>query len=326
MSLRAALELFIQEYPSAMTRPFAKDAVASFISNEVPEIVSSVIQNDRYIVEGSAGKGRWALVPWVAVFDSLVTDSAQDGFYIVYLVKEDFSGVYLSLNQGVTLVRERYHGDAKKALSTRAADFVARLGAIPNGFTAGNIDLAVSGSSSLGAYYQTGAIISRLYSANSLPSEDELTRDLLTLVVQYAVLVDRELPSSSSLEQEDDEVHFEDLTKIRAHKRIERNQKLARKVKKLKGFRCEACGFRYESSYHGMNTDYIEAHHLTPLAGLTGTKIALDPVKDFAVLCADCHRMIHRSEFVHDVAAFRNNHLRAIIAKAAEAPAVYTVD
>ena len=311
MSLRVALELILQEYPNASKRPFAKDSVASFISGEVPEIIRSLIKNPRYLVNGSAGKGRWARVPWIAVFDRLVTDSAQDGFYLVYLFKEDFSGIYLSLNQGVTHVRERYHSDAKHALSARAFDFLARLGRVPEGFIGGNIDLSVSSNSSLGAFYEKGAIVSRLYPAASLPSDDKLGNDLSALLDVYAVLTDRELPATKTLEREDDETNFEDLTKIRAHKRIERNQRLARRVKQLKGYTCESCGFRYESRFKNVDTDYIEAHHLTPLAELVGTKVSLDPTKDFAVLCANCHRMIHRTDCVHDIDEFRRRHLKS---------------
>jgi 5-methylcytosine-specific restriction protein A len=124
------------------------------------------------------------------------------------------------------------------------------------------------------------------------------------------VLVDAVLPSSKSIEREDDETDFEDLTKIRIHKRIERNQRLAKKVKAKKGLVCEACGFSYGLAYKNLDTDYIEAHHLVAFAELTGSKVPLDPEKDFAVLCADCHRMIHRSEFIHDIKAFRLNHIK----------------
>ena len=49
-------------------------------------------------------------------FDRLITDTARQGFYIVYLFRSDLSGVYLSLNQGVTSIRDVYGADAKKLL------------------------------------------------------------------------------------------------------------------------------------------------------------------------------------------------------------------
>lgn len=310
MSIQAALSLFVEEYPQAISRPFAGDSVADFVRSIVPESIESVVANPRYTVQGSAGQGNWAKAPWVAVFDSLITDSAQDGFYLVYLVKEDFSGVYLSLNQGVTIVRERYGADAKRALRARAEDFAARLGKLPVGFSPGKIDLATSSGSSLGAFYEEGSICSRYYARSKFPPDEQLVADLVSLLAAYAVLADAVLPASKSIEREDDEGDCEDLTKIRIHKRIERNQRLAKKVKVRKGLTCEACGFSYASGYSDLDTNYIEAHHLVAFAELAGSKVPLDPETDFAVLCANCHRMIHRSEFIHDVNAFRLKHIK----------------
>ena len=47
----------------------------------------------RLLFKGSAGQGNWAVGPWVAIFDARVTDSAQNGYYPVYLFREDMRGV-----------------------------------------------------------------------------------------------------------------------------------------------------------------------------------------------------------------------------------------
>ena len=47
-------------------------------------------------------KGGWAEIPWVAVFDPVVTTSAMRGHYVVYLFSADMQRLYLSLNQGIT--------------------------------------------------------------------------------------------------------------------------------------------------------------------------------------------------------------------------------
>ena len=104
----------------------------------------SATNDTDYIVEGSAGQGQWTRCPWVAVFDPVVTDSAQRGYYPVYLFREDFTGVYLSLNQGVTDVREQYKSRVKDALRTRAADYRARLGDVGAIFPLQEIDLRPS--------------------------------------------------------------------------------------------------------------------------------------------------------------------------------------
>lgn len=83
----------------------------------------------------------------------------------------------------------------------------------------------------------------------------------------------------------------------RRHLARERDPKLReKKVRsffKLNGYiACEACGFDFESTYGARGSMYIECHHTVPLhaSGETSTRLA-----DLVLLCANCHRMIHRS-------------------------------
>lgn len=307
MSLNAALSLFLEEYPSAVEQEFSNNSVADFIRHDVPAIVKDTIPaSERYLVHGSAGQGNWARVPWVAVFDRLITETAQNGYYVVYLVKEDFSGTYLSLNQGVTTVRNVYGADAKEALRARATDFVARIGELPNSYISGPIDLHVKSSSSLGAYYEQGSICAKYYAGEEIPSDEVLEADLKYFVDLYFNLAAKNLLSNAETTEEDEEgVTQEDLQTFREHKRIERNRKLAEKAKKIHGYTCQTCEFNFEARYGEIGREFIEAHHLTPLHELKGQKVTLNPKNDFAVLCSNCHRMIHKSEFVSQIAEFR---------------------
>ena len=308
MSIHAAISLFLEEYEAASHTEFAGNAVAELIRKDVPEAIQKAIgSNDRYIVHGSAGQGNWARVPWAAVYDRLVTETAQDGYYIVYLVREDFSGVYLSLNQGVTTFRAQYGSDAKHTLQVKANDYLARLGKLANGLIHGPIDLTVNSASGLGALYEKGAICSIFYPKSQLPPDERLSSDLLRFIDLYLTLVSREprLFEQADAEADEEELLNEDLRALREHKRIERNKKLAARAKKIHGHTCKACGFDFETRYGSLGKGFIEAHHLTPLFLLKGKKVTLDPKNDFTVLCANCHRMIHRSEFVNKVEEFR---------------------
>ena len=54
---------------------------------------------------------------------------------------------------------------------------------------------------------------------------------------------------------------------------------------------CEACDFDYAKYYPLRGEGFIEAHHLKPLHTLVaGAKTRLE---DLALLCANCHRMVH---------------------------------
>lgn len=312
MSLNAALSLFAEEYASAREATFAKNAVADFIRKDVPAaILEAIGPTERYSVDGSPGQGVWASVPWAAVFDRLITESAQDGYYLVYLLKEDLSGIYLSLNQGITSVKAQYGASAKEALRVRAADFLARLGRATEGLVLGPIDLAITANSSLGAFYEQGAICSLYYTRCSIPPDDVLKADLRRFLQLYLTLVSNEPRMFEQADAEDDEEGLgeENLHRLREHKRVERNKKLAARAKKVHGYACKACGFDFEKHYGALGAGFIEAHHLTPVSELRGERVLLDPRRDFTVLCSNCHCMIHRSEFVSRVEEFRAKYI-----------------
>lgn len=311
MSLDATLNILLEEFPKAKQDSFASNPVAEFIRKDAPEELRPLIaSNDRYLIQGSAGQGNWAHVPWVAVFDRLITESAQEGYYLVYLVREDFAGIYLSLNQGVTSVKQQYGTDAKRALLVRATDYVARLGNLVDDLTVGPIDL--SASSSLGMLYEKGSICSIYYEQGNIPADINLCADFRHFLDLYLALVSRETRLFEHVDEEEDEEGLanEDLRILREHKRIERNKKLAAQAKKFHGCKCKACGFDFEKQYGDLGKGFIEAHHLTPLSLLKGQKLTLSPKMDFTVLCANCHRMIHRSPYVGDVNSFIANCLR----------------
>ena len=101
-NLKSALEKVASKFKSATREAFAKHPLARFIRNELRDKVADIIRvkNKSYSFEGSPGKGRWSEVPWVAVFNPLVTETAQSGYYVVYLVSNSGSRIYLSLIQG----------------------------------------------------------------------------------------------------------------------------------------------------------------------------------------------------------------------------------
>ena len=315
MGVREGLERVLREYPLARQEDFTQHVLADFIRHGLRDDVAHAVgQSDRLLFKGSAGQGAWARGPWVAVFDKLVTAGAQSGYYPVYLFREDMTGLYLSLNQGMTEVRRLYRSDAQTALKSRAANFRAMLGKDVAGFPELSIDLRPSNRTNDTAFYEAGNICAKFYPLEALPSEAQLVSDLSDMVQLYESLIQSETNSEvSSTAVEGDEpadMAYEDATCFRMHKRIERNVSLVKAVKKYHGYTCQVCGTNFEMCYGVLGKDYIEAHHLRPLATLKGKRVAMDPVKDFAVLCANCHRMIHRSGCVGDIAEFKKNNYR----------------
>ncbi len=59
---------------------------------------------------------------------------------------------------------------------------------------------------------------------------------------------------------------------------------------------CEVCGFDFYKTYGEIGHSYIEVHHRTPLHVSGETDSSLE---DLALLCANCHRMIHRRQWMN---------------------------
>ncbi len=81
----------------------------------------------------------------------------------------------------------------------------------------------------------------------------------------------------------------------RRHWTIERSSALRTLALLRQGTDCRACGFSFGAVYGLVGEGFAEVHHLAPLASLQG-EASVDPVTDVAVLCANCHRMVHRED------------------------------
>ncbi len=98
--------------------------------------------------------------------------------------------------------------------------------------------------------------------------------------------------------------------RLALHFKQERNQKIVRdkkaQVLREKGkLKCEACGFDFREMYGDLGKDYCEVHHKKPLSKLEReTKTRLT---DLAVLCSNCHRMIHRKKSLLSISALKKS-------------------
>ena len=74
------------------------------------------------------------------------------------------------------------------------------------------------------------------------------------------------------------------------HRRRERSQAAVQRKKQGLAV-CEVCSFDFGALYGPHGADYIECHHIDPLAG---TDVTLTRIEELALVCANCHRMLHR--------------------------------
>jgi 5-methylcytosine-specific restriction enzyme A len=83
--------------------------------------------------------------------------------------------------------------------------------------------------------------------------------------------------------------------------KIERSSKARRKAINYYGLKCECCKISHQDN---VRSAVFEVHHKVPYAENFETRTL--EVTDLAVLCANCHRMLHKMPDVSDVKALRN--------------------
>lgn len=121
--------------------------------------------------------------------------------------------------------------------------------------------------------------------------------------VAEAIRANVELPEQDVLrfaDDESDETEAEEgrlLTTL--HRRRERDPRLARKKKEQALSRqgtlvCEACGFDFAATYGDRGRGFIECHHRRPLSELRAHQRTR--LHDLALVCSNCHSMIHRAK------------------------------
>jgi predicted Zn-ribbon and HTH transcriptional regulator len=80
--------------------------------------------------------------------------------------------------------------------------------------------------------------------------------------------------------------------------RIERDPALRNAAMRLHGTRCQVCGFDFEEKYGSWGRGFAIVHHLRMLAEDNASERETNPRTDLAVLCANCHCMVHRRRHV----------------------------
>lgn len=288
----------IESYLTEKTKDFGGNNLAAKFRNDFPsEIEKLLIDKTRYKTIGSSGKGNWTDCPWIAILDTLITETPQKGYYPVFLFKSDMTGVYLSLNQGVTDVIENYKKNAKEVLKLRALDFRAKIEYKPSEFLT---KINLESNTKNAKHYEAGNIIAKYYPSENIPNSLELKSDIKHFLSLYENLA----YSDNSFSYHTEKKYFE-TKQIRLHWRIERNASLGKKVKKIKGYTCEACGMTFKEKYGVLGENFIEAHHLKPISELGVGKFKVDLENDFAVLCSNCHSMIHKLDDPSDLNKLR---------------------
>jgi 5-methylcytosine-specific restriction protein A len=260
------------------------------------DVATLVADEATYKTRGSAGSGNWAETPWVGVFDLSVTDSATRGHYLVYLFKRDGSAVYLSLNQGTTAVFNIARTTYIATLENKALEYAGLLGtAQTQGLTHGPIELG-GGRPPLTPGYEAGNVLALRYAREHVPDNAQLAGDLRRMMELYDSLTERldQVAAGEDRSLAHGGTEFEEERRERWHRRYEgRSSAAAKAAKREQGFRCRGCDVDYRELYGAVGERCVDAHHLVPYWQLGEGVRRLNPQRDFAILCSNCHRLVH---------------------------------
>jgi hypothetical protein len=97
---------------------------------------------------------------------------------------------------------------------------------------------------------------------------------------------------------------------LAVHIRRERNRSLVVRLKEARlnkhsgRLPCDVCGFDFSQTYGPIGDGFAEAHHCEPLGGAPAAGRTTD-LADLALVCSNCHSMLHRGPNFPSVAELR---------------------
>jgi hypothetical protein len=107
------------------------------------------------------------------------------------------------------------------------------------------------------------------------------------------------VPLADLGDDEDEKGAEEGTRKLRMHLEIERDQNVVKRkrlwaLKTTGKLECEVCEFDFVKVYGPLGKDFCEVHHRVPLHELRKGEKRNTKLEDLAVVCSNCHRMLHR--------------------------------
>ena len=172
-SFASLLRAFLREFDAARRGPYQKSAALwgamSLVKSRLEQFAAVQIRPD-LLINISVGQGNWATVPWIALLNTKITESTQEGIYVVFLIATALDRVFLTLNQGTTnLVRTLGQREAQQ----RMLDVTAKTRPlIPElegaGFVLDN-NISLGGGSWLARNYEVGTVAYAAFNGEDLP-------------------------------------------------------------------------------------------------------------------------------------------------------------
>lgn len=190
------LEAFLSSFKEKREGPFKKNYELDAAMDSVRDwlsICSPVAKRASIKVDISVGKGVWTKTPWIALLDERETKTTQEGRYIVFLISEDLSVTYLTLNQGMAVLTKQLGDKGANDEMVRVAEAARpKIRSLEDlGFHLdNNIDLR--SKTHAAKKYQNGTIAHIALSNAAFPNDAKLQGYLEALLSAYDYIIEGE--------------------------------------------------------------------------------------------------------------------------------------
>jgi len=291
----------------------------SEIRNDVKSSFSNILKDllADIKIKTVQGIGNMSDIAWISFLHERAALSTTEGYYPAYLFSEDSKQFELALVQGLYSISDEYTGKGgteavSSFLKTRATILRGKLKNENNNYFDEKLSKNITflKNDLVRKQWQTSAVFGKVYHIDKLPSEDELIEDLKKIIELYKLVIQKGGTAQEGIieiyDQENEDLSGDEKVINKKHKEneekiIQVNRPLINDLKKHYKYTCQACGLILKDiygDYFGEKPEYIEAHHIIPKSKILKKLKENDKLKrtkeDFAILCANCHRIIHR--------------------------------
>ncbi|WP_250277278.1 MrcB family domain-containing protein [[Clostridium] colinum] len=332
MELTNLIIKFLENFKYVNKENFANNDTIKLISKEIPSNLYHKLENKNLLkIEGSGGKGQPAEIPWICIFSKKIRDdndkviSAQKGIYIGILIKADFTGMYLSINQGFTYFKNKY-GTKEAKNKIRLASEIIRKNFYLDIKTELK-DINLNCKNYLGKGYEYGNILAKYYDIKDIINDEIIIYNINEYLLLYDRLIraiglrgiesfydelflkidgytlkdenqkdiDKYLTKNIKLikNELDCKKKIKNIINNKGVKVYPRDIKVAANALILANYKCEIENTHTTFIRKSNNMNYTEAHHLIPISKQEEFDYSLDIEANIVSLCSNCHNCLH---------------------------------
>ena len=201
---RSLLRQLVSQWPDYLSSKLVdRDSPThKLVVESIPQLLQSWTPSPaaRFKFQGSDGQGRLTTAPWFAVFHREVTETAQDGYYIVYLLSEDLDRLVLEIGFGYTQFENTFQ--QRKRINQAVDSAVIKMRQACDSMITSSVPESIrqkinlepvnltTKSDSLHAGYERCGIFNITYRLNALPADEAIKEDYLAFYRLYCAMAD----------------------------------------------------------------------------------------------------------------------------------------